>query len=68
MTSTNKVDNGQESELIFKDFSEPAESLIGYMIPLTCGHNGCIFEKEKEQYEMHLKNASFISAGGGSDR
>lgn len=33
----------------------------GYLIPLTCGHNGQLNIDEKTIYEVHLTQAGFIS-------
>lgn len=30
----------QENNILFKDFTEPDLLKTGYLIPLTCGHNG----------------------------
>lgn len=45
---------------LFKDFSEPDVINTGYLIPITCGHNGVYKSKEKKLLEMHLRQAEFI--------
>ena len=32
----------------------------GYLIPLSCGHNGQFSVMERTLYEIHLTNAGFI--------
>ena len=49
-----------ESRAIFKDFMEPDLQKTGYLIPLSCGHNGQLNINEKTIYEIHLTNAGFI--------
>jgi len=46
--------------IIFKDFTEPDLNKTGYLIPLSCGHNGQLGQNEKTIYEIHLTNAGFI--------
>jgi hypothetical protein len=46
--------------VLFKDFTEPDVLKTGYLIPLTCGHNGSFSIMEKTIYEIHLTNAGFI--------
>jgi len=31
-----------EDFVIFKDFTEPDLIKTGYLIPVNCGHNGCL--------------------------
>ena len=50
----------EEDNVIFKDFTEPDLLKTGYLIPLTCGHNGQLSINEKTIYEVHLTNAGFI--------
>ena len=33
---------------------------IGYLIPLTCGHNGMLSAAEHKTYEGHLSAVNFI--------
>ena len=46
---------------LFKDFNSPDLLKTGYLIPLTCGHNGQLTVNEKTIYEIHLTNAGFIA-------
>ena len=34
---------------------------IGFLLPVTCGHNGQFDYEEKNSYEKHLENARFMS-------
>ena len=45
---------------LFKDFTEPDVMKAGYLIPLTCGHNGVLSKKEKSLLKTHLKQSGFI--------
>jgi hypothetical protein len=49
-----------EKKALFKDFTEPDVYKTGYLIPLSCGHNGQMTINEKTIYEIHLTNAGFI--------
>ena len=49
-----------DDNVIFKDFTEPDILKTGYLIPLSCGHNGQLNINEKTIYEIHLTNAGFI--------
>lgn len=49
-----------DKQAMFKDFTEPDLLKTGYLIPLTCGHNGQLNLNEKTIYEIHLTNAGFI--------
>jgi hypothetical protein len=51
----------EDDNVIFKDFTEPDLLKTGYLIPLSCGHNGQLNFNEKTIYEIHLTNAGFIS-------
>lgn len=50
-----------DMDLLFRTFSEPEISKTGYLIPLTCGHNGVYSEEEKTLLDIHLASAGFIS-------
>jgi len=50
----------EDSNVLFKDFNEPDIMKTGYLIPLTCGHNGLFSHTEKTIYEIHMANAGFI--------
>lgn len=50
----------EDDNVIFKDFTEPDVLKTGYLIPLSCGHNGQLSINEKTIYEIHLTNAGFI--------
>ena len=44
------------------EISELYEQLnIGYLIPLTCGHNGKLSEEELKIYHHHLMNSNLIT-------
>ena len=49
-----------DKKALFKDFMEPDLLKTGYLIPLTCGHNGQFNHEEKTLYEVHLAAAGFI--------
>jgi hypothetical protein len=49
-----------DRQAMFRDFTEPDLLKTGYLIPLTCGHNGQFNLNEKTIYEIHLTNAGFI--------
>jgi hypothetical protein len=49
-----------DKKTLFKDFSEPDLNKTGYLIPLSCGHNGQLSINERTIYEIHLTNAGFI--------
>ena len=44
----------------FKDFSQPNLVKTGFLIPLSCGHNGSLSLIEKTLLEIHLANAGMI--------
>ena len=44
----------------FKDFSQPNLVKTGFLIPLSCGHNGSLSLIEKTLLEIHLTNAGMI--------
>ena len=45
---------------LFKDFTEPDAMMSGYLIPLTCGHNGTYSPKERSLLETHLRQSGFL--------
>lgn len=49
-----------KEDYFFKDFTQPDLIKTGYLIPLTCGHNGQLSINEKMIYEIHLSNAGFV--------
>lgn len=49
-----------DDNVLFKDFTEPDLMKTGYLIPVSCGHNGQLSQDEKTIYEIHLTNAGFI--------
>lgn len=58
--SAGGLEDDFERRAFFKDFTEPDLIKTGYLIPLTCGHNGQLSINEKTIYEIHLTNAGFI--------
>jgi hypothetical protein len=46
----------------FKDFSQPNLVKTGFLIPLSCGHNGSLSLIEKTLLEIHLANAGMIQS------
>ena len=53
-------EEGEQEILPFKDFSEPDILRTGYIIPLSCGHNGTFSVTEKTIYEIHLQQSGFL--------
>lgn len=51
----------ENNRILFKDFSEPELLKTGYLIPLSCGHNGNYSEDERTILEIHLTQAGFIN-------
>lgn len=64
-SGTSVVEDDQDEyyyvKTLFKDFTEPDVMKTGYLIPITCGHNGVYRSKEKSLLEMHLRQSDFIS-------
>ena len=52
-------DENENNQMLFRDFTEPEIRKTGYLIPLSCGHNGHYDEIEKTLLGIHLKSAGF---------
>jgi hypothetical protein len=46
--------------VLYSDFTEPDLARTGYLIPISCGHNGQYSIVEKTIYEIHLTNAGLL--------
>jgi len=46
---------------------EPSIEKVGYLIKLTCGHNGRLSEIEVGQLSMHMERAGFSCNYGDSE-
>lgn len=49
------------TKTLFKDFTEPDVIKTGYLIPLTCGHNGIFRQRERSLLEVHIRQSGFLS-------
>jgi len=61
ITDDSFEDENENNQILFKDFEEPELRKTGYLIPLSCGHNGNYSEEEITMLEIHLTSAGFIS-------
>lgn len=55
---TSAHENNQKFDI--ENFDSSQSMLLGNLLPLGCGHNGCFSKKETLIYEYHLRCAGFI--------
>ena len=61
---SDKTENKLELIINKSGVTEPIDLVnsqcLGYLLPLSCGHNGMLRAHELEIYEYHLKNSKLI--------
>jgi len=67
-TTTSTVIDLEEESVLFKDFTEPDILKTGYLLPVSCGHNGMLSMGEKTIFEIHLTNAGFLREADPTQR
>ncbi len=58
-TQVNDID--EESSGFISGFQEPEASQIGYIIHLTCGHNGAMHQDEQQLYREHILSSGILN-------